>query len=83
MLTKIKKLLYLIGLFFDRRSPWYIWLLIFCGLIYLLVPIDLITDTLPIIGLLDDLGILSLIGWIAYRFLPDELKDLLHKRYKN
>ncbi len=83
MLTKIKKLLYLLGLFFDRRSPWYIKALMLCGFIYLLVPFDLITDSLPIIGLLDDLGILSLIGWAAYSVLPAELKGLLRNRFRN
>ncbi len=83
MLIKIRKLIYLITLFFNPRSPWYVKLLMLCGFVYLVVPFDLLTDHIPFVGLLDDLGILTIIGWVAYKFLPAELKSLLRNRFRS
>ena len=83
MITKIRKLFYLIGLFFSPASPWYIKLLMLCGFVYLVVPFDFLTDNIPFVGLLDDLGILTIIGWTAYKFLPDELKALLRNHFRS
>ena len=83
MITRIRKLIYLLGLFFNPASPWHIKLLMLCGFVYLVVPFDLLADNIPFIGLLDDLGILTIIGWTAYKFLPDELKALLRNRFRS
>jgi len=53
-----------------------VWLLPAVGLIglYLLSPIDLIPDMLPVIGVVDDLVLIPLVvGWLVRR-LPDEVK---------
>ena len=53
-----------------------VWLLPAVGLIglYLLSPIDLIPDVLPVIGVVDDLVLIPLVvGWLVRR-LPDEVK---------
>ena len=43
-------------------------------LIYLISPVDLIPETLPVIGVVDDLVLIPLvIGWIVNR-LPPELR---------
>ena len=53
-----------------------VWLLPAVGLIglYLLSPVDLIPDVLPVIGMVDDLVLIPLVvGWLVRR-LPDEVK---------
>lgn len=37
-----------------RRAPWYVKVLVTVGLLYLLSPIDLIPDFIPVLGHLDD-----------------------------
>lgn len=37
-----------------RRAPWYVKLLVILATVYLLSPIDLIPDFIPVIGHLDD-----------------------------
>lgn len=48
-----------------RHAPWYVKVVVTAGLLYLLSPIDLIPDFLPVIGQLDDLllaaGLLKLV----------------------
>jgi uncharacterized membrane protein YkvA (DUF1232 family) len=50
------------------------------GLIYLLSPIDLIPDFIPVVGYLDDMVILSLLVKLSIRlFPPDVLQESLGK----
>lgn len=37
-----------------RHAPWYVKLIVAAGVLYLLSPIDLIPDFIPVIGQLDD-----------------------------
>lgn len=37
-----------------KAAPWYVKLLVTVGLLYLLSPIDLIPDFIPVLGQLDD-----------------------------
>lgn len=37
-----------------KSAPWYVKLLVTAGLLYLLSPIDLIPDFIPVLGQLDD-----------------------------
>lgn len=57
----------------DVRTPFLA--KVFIGLIvaYALSPIDLIPDFIPVIGLLDDLILLSIGIWLVIKLLPDEL----------
>ncbi|MBU0482097.1 MAG: DUF1232 domain-containing protein [Proteobacteria bacterium] len=81
MLSTPGKILYLLKLIFAHRSSWYSKLLVLLGVVYLLFPADLILDTLPFLGLLDDLSFLSLFTWLAYLFMPLELKQILRSRF--
>lgn len=45
----------------DPKIPWYKKTLPLAGLIYLVSPIDLIPDFIPVAGLLDDVGVIGLI----------------------
>ena len=44
----------------DPRTPWYAKALAICVAGYALSPIDLIPDIVPLVGWLDDVGVL---GW--------------------
>ncbi|HLI29621.1 MAG TPA: DUF1232 domain-containing protein [Terriglobia bacterium] len=57
----------------DSRTPKSAkWLLRFV-FTYLLSPIDLIPDAIPVIGAIDDLVILPIVLLIAYRLIPAEV----------
>jgi len=61
-------------------------LLLFIAIGYMLLPLDIIPDFVPILGQLDDLVIVGLLVWIALKFIPlniindnrktDELKSI-------
>ena len=55
------------------RTPWYAKA---CGavtLLYLLAPIDLIPDFIPVLGQLDDLILVPLGLWLTIRLVPDDV----------
>ena len=50
----------------DGAAPWFPRLLALFTLIYLISPVDLIPDVIPVIGWLDDLGFVSFaIAYVA------------------
>jgi len=50
----------------DGEAPVFPRLLALFAVLYGLMPVDLVPDTLPIIGWLDDIGVIALIlGWTA------------------
>ncbi|NIQ10134.1 MAG: DUF1232 domain-containing protein, partial [Gammaproteobacteria bacterium] len=57
----------------DRQTPWYVKLILSVGLLYILVPIDIFADTIPLFGWLDDLAIASFIIAVALRLVPKEV----------
>lgn len=57
----------------DPRVPWYAKIIILLLLGYLVSPIDLIPDFIPVIGYLDDLLILSFALYILLRLIPKEV----------
>ena len=50
------------------------------GLLYLVSPLDLISDLIPVLGWLDDGIVLLLLLKLAYRLLPPELYAQLRAR---
>jgi uncharacterized membrane protein YkvA (DUF1232 family) len=50
------------------------------ALVYLVSPVDLIGDFIPILGWADDALVVSGLLWLAYRFLPDELYGEIRRR---
>ncbi len=50
------------------------------GLIYLISPVDLIPDFIPILGWLDDGLVLTLLVSLAYKLLPPELYESLRAK---
>lgn len=54
----------------DNRTPWSAKLLIWITIGYLLSPIDLIPDFIPVLGLLDDLIIVPALIAISIKLIP-------------
>ena len=54
----------------DKRIPKVSKLLIAVALFYLVSPIDLIPDCIPVIGHIDDLIIIPILICLALRFVP-------------
>lgn len=59
----------------DSRTPLYAKLIAFLALAYLISPIDLIPDFIPVAGYLDDLIIVPLLLHIAFLLLPSKVKE--------
>lgn len=73
MSSFLQRLRYYFLILSDRRTPWYVKLLLSAGLAYILIPVDLLTDTIPLFGWLDDLAIASFIIALALRLVPKEV----------
>lgn len=57
----------------DPRVPWYIKILIILFLGYILSPIDLIPDFIPVIGYLDDFILVTVGIPLLHRMIPKEI----------
>ena len=75
-----RKMLLLYFAFRDPRTPWYSKLTALAAVLYLLSPIDLIPDFIPVAGFIDDLVIVPLILGVASTFLPADVKIRAEKR---
>lgn len=76
----LQRLRYYFLVLLDRQTPWYVKLLLGVGLLYILVPVDILSDTVPFFGLLDDLAVLSFIIAMALRLAPREVIDRVKRR---
>jgi len=69
--------------FRDLRTPFYAKIPAIISLIYLLSPLDLIPDFIPVIGYIDDLVIVPLLLNASIHLLPDDVRILsLQKAHK-
>jgi uncharacterized membrane protein YkvA (DUF1232 family) len=59
----------------DPRVPWYAKALAIAVAGYALSPIDLIPDSIPLIGYLDELILLPLGIWLVVSLIPPEIMD--------
>jgi uncharacterized membrane protein YkvA (DUF1232 family) len=59
----------------DNRTPLYAKLVALAAIIYLVSPVDLIPDFIPVAGYLDDLVIVPLLLHAAFSVLPSEVKN--------
>lgn len=60
--------------FRHRRTPWYAKVFGCLLVLYVVSPIDLIPDFIPLVGYLDDLILLSVGMWLLWRMVPDEVR---------
>jgi uncharacterized membrane protein YkvA (DUF1232 family) len=66
--------------FSNRQTPWYAKALIVVTLLYLISPIDIIPDFIPIAGYLDDIIIVPLLFTLATRLVPVNIMKVSHIR---
>ena len=65
----------------DKRTPWFAKALGVLVLVYLISPIDIIPDFIPVLGWIDDATIVPLGLWIASRFIPPDVLDRARSRF--
>ncbi len=64
----------------DPRTPMMAKAMPFAALLYLLWPLDVIPDFIPILGQADDVGMILLLSWLAIQLIPDEVKKGAKRR---
>ncbi len=64
----------------DPRVPLLAKLVQLAGVVYLFLPLDLIPDVIPIIGMLDDAAILPLVTYAFFRMMPQNVLGELRGR---
>lgn len=76
----LQKLRYYFLILTDRQTPWHVKLILAVGLLYLLVPVDFLADSIPFFGWLDDLAVASFVVALALRLVPKEVIDRVRKK---
>lgn len=64
----------------DKRTPWGMKLLSGFILLYILSPIDIVPDVLPVIGQMDDLVVFIAGVLRAYQMIPPHLREEFERR---
>lgn len=59
----------------DARTPWSAKAATVFALLYVLVPSDVVTDFLPVLGWLDDGLVVYILLQLAFKLLPPELYE--------
>jgi uncharacterized membrane protein YkvA (DUF1232 family) len=80
MSSFLQKLRYYFLILSDRQTPWFVKLMLFVGLLYIIVPMDFLSDTVPLFGWLDDMAIASFIVAMALRLMPKEVMDRVRRK---
>lgn len=61
----------------DTRTPWAAKLTTVLAVLYVISPVDLVSDFIPVLGWLDDGLIAYLLLQLAFKFLPPDLLTAL------
>ena len=80
MSSFLQRLRYYFLILLDRQTPWYVKLILTVGLLYILVPVDFIVDTVPLFGWLDDMAIASFVIALAVRLVPKQVIDRVKRK---
>ena len=64
--------------FTNKGTPWYAKLIIVLAFLYLLSPIDIIPDFIPIAGYLDDIVVVPFLFTFAARLVPRNIMSSSH-----
>lgn len=78
--TLYRKFRFYSHLLLHRQTPLYVKMLLGLGLMYLVYPLDFITDFIPFLGLVDDVTIGALLIGLALRLIPEELIASVHHK---
>ena len=68
-----EKILLLYAAMCDKRTPWYAKALVVLLLAYIISPIDIIPDFIPIIGLLDEVILVPVALGIIFKMIPSDV----------
>ena len=63
------------ALFLHSHTPLHVKVLMVVAVLYLLMPLDIIPDTIPLLGITDDMAVIWLISSYAEGFISDELRE--------
>ena len=66
--------------FMAPETPWHLKALMLVVPAYLLSPIDLIPDAIPVLGWLDDLLLVPFLLWLALRLTPPAVLEECRRR---
>jgi uncharacterized membrane protein YkvA (DUF1232 family) len=80
MSSFLQRLNYYFLILFDRQTPLYVKLILAAGLLYIIIPVDFLSDTVPLFGWLDDMAIASFIVALALRLVPKEVMDRVRRK---
>jgi uncharacterized membrane protein YkvA (DUF1232 family) len=69
-------------IFRNPKTPWYVRLLSFIPIIYVLIPTDVITDAIPILGQLDDVGVLAFGYLLFLKIVPKAVLEECQQRVR-
>ncbi len=69
-----EKIALLISAMRDKRTPWYAKAIVILTLAYIISPIDIIPDFIPVIGLLDEIILIPIAYGIVMKLTPEEVK---------
>lgn len=58
----------------DKHTPAAVKWLPIASILYLFWPIDLVPDLVPLLGQLDDIGVIALLCTVAWKLIPPEYK---------
>lgn len=65
----------LVRVAFDRRTPRRVTAVVILTAVYVLVPIDLFSDVIPVVGWSDDLFLSVIARHGVYRFVPESVVE--------
>jgi uncharacterized membrane protein YkvA (DUF1232 family) len=68
------------GILTHPQAPATAKFMVLLAILYLISPADFVPDFIPVLGWLDDAGVLALLIGIAYKLLPRALYDSLRQR---
>ena len=70
-----EKILLLIPAMRDERTPWYAKVIVILVLAYIISPIDIIPDFIPVLGLLDEAILVPIALTMVYKMIPESVKQ--------
>jgi uncharacterized membrane protein YkvA (DUF1232 family) len=69
-----EKIMLLISAMRDKRTPWYAKAIVIFTLAYIISPIDIIPDFIPVLGLLDEVILVPVAINIVFKLIPESVK---------